>query len=172
MARESEAAEWKALARLTEDDRQRLALLPEHQRQLCHGLSLWLNGYSVRKAASAADVAPTTLFDAIKRMPNDTDQQRTNVAEIAMPYAIALVHEDGRQALEESLNGSSKMPAHVRFGIATDKLVAIQRTRETKSTDPLLERLLSRMDDGDSASLELKVQRNPIVDVKSKEKSE
>jgi hypothetical protein len=99
----------------------RLEALPPRERAIAHAMALWACGWSCKRAAEELGVPVSTLWDRIKAS-EEAGTQRREVHEIIEPLATSIALEAGRQTLEELHDGTSKMPAPVVFGIATDKL--------------------------------------------------
>lgn len=145
-----------------------LAAMPEVKRRICHGIALWLGGWSIRSAAKEAGCSSSALHRNLHKIEPSPFDLRANVAEAALPLALAINEESGRQ-LAEALDQGEIKPSQlpVVWGISADKLVAIQKTRQEKAPADGLEALLAKLGDGEA--LELRVHRQPpAVDVTPK----
>jgi hypothetical protein len=121
--------------KLPEEVQQKLLALPPEKQAMAKAMALRLCGWSYKKAAAEAGVAPTTLFERCRR--SETDQERAKVRDVVEPLALSIADESGRQTLEELREGTNRMPAPVIFGIAVDKLQRLHQMDQRNDQQPL-----------------------------------
>jgi hypothetical protein len=116
------------------------ASIPEEIRDLIpsgldesivHGLARWLAGESTHEAAKNAGCSQTTLWRATRELPEQLKANRANYADAAEDLVYPVLQEAWRRTGEALASEKlSAMQVATIAGIATDKLVNLQRLKQ------------------------------------------
>ena len=113
--------------------------MPPEEQALASGVCLWLNGYSYRKASLNAGCSTTVLWERVKGLKNDSEQEIHRSLDQLAPVYGQLSLEVARQQLEAVLDPEQKhslAQLTITGGVATDKVVNIARLQSDKKETP------------------------------------
>lgn len=125
----------RALVALEPDIRAKIQAMPPEEQQVASGICLWLNGYSYRKASIIAGCSTTVLFERVKGLRNDSEQEINQSLSNLAPVYGQLSLEVARQQLEAVIDPDQKhslAQLTITGGVATDKIVNIARLQSDK----------------------------------------